>query len=371
MTTFNPTALIRRNILSLEPYTPILPFEVLSRQLGRPPEEIVKLDANENPYGPSPLVAQVLADAPYLHIYPDPESGDLRAALADYTGLPADYLLAGLGADELIDLVMRLFIEPGDLILNCPPTFGMYSFDAGVNGAQVVNIWRNADFSVDVAGIEAAFPHPALWGAEAGIPKLIFVTSPNNPDGSLLPDADLKRLLALPAVVVLDEAYIEFSGGSRIDWVTQHPNLIVLRTFSKWAGLAGLRVGYGAFPLEIISHLWQIKQPYNLPVAGQLAAIASLRDRDRLLANVARLVEQREQFFAVLQQIPWLEPYPSRANFILCKVKDRPAMAVKQHLAGQGILVRHYNSPDLNDCVRISVGTPTHMARLEEALKQL
>jgi histidinol-phosphate aminotransferase len=359
---FDPNSIIRPNIAGLKPYTPILPFEVLSQQLGRQPAEIIKLDANENPYGPSPRVAQALADAPYLHIYPDPESRDLRAALADYTGLSADYLLAGLGADELIDLIMRLFISPGDRIVNCPPTFGMYAFDAEINAAEVINIWRRDDFSVPVAEIET------LFTAAAPHPKLIFVTSPNNPDGSLLPDADLQRLLALPAVVVLDEAYIEFCGGSRIEWVMDYPNLIVLRTFSKWAGLAGLRVGYGAFPLEIISHLWKIKQPYNVPVSGQLAALASLADRDRLLASVARLIEQRTALIAHLAAIEWLTPYPSHANFILCRVGGRPAAEVQRRLAEQGILVRYYSSPRLADHIRISVGTAAQIDRLMEGL---
>mgnify|MGYP001386798990 CR=1 FL=1 len=373
--TFNPNQLIRPNISGLKPYTPILPFEVLSEQLHREPGDIVKLDANENPYGPSPRVAEALAEAPYLHIYPDPESRRLRTALADYTGLPAEYLLVGLGADELIDLIMRLFIEPGDRIVNCPPTFGMYAFDADVNGAEVVNVWRRPDFSIDIEQIEALFTaaDASQNGSSrpAGQPKLIFVTSPNNPDGSLLSDGDLKRLLALPAVIVLDEAYIEFSGGSRIHWVEPYPNLNVLRTFSKWAGLAGLRVGYGAFPLDLIAQLWKIKQPYNVPVSGQLAAEVSLQDRDRLLQTVARLVEQRERFYPILAEIDWLKPYPSQANFILCRVEGRPAAEVKQRLATAGILVRYYNSPGLNDCLRISIGTPAQMDRLERVLKTL
>ena len=371
---FSPNSILRQNVINLTPYAPILPFEILSQQLGRRPEEIVKLDANENPYGPSPQVAQALSEAPYLHIYPDPESRELRRALADYTGLKANYLLVGLGADELIDLTMRLFIEPGDAIINCPPTFGMYGFDAAINGAEIVDIWRRPDFSIPVDEVETIFappsPPPRRGGNKGGvkIPKLIFVTSPNNPDGSWLEDNDLKRLLALPAVVVLDEAYVEFSGGSRIQWVKEYPNLIVLRTFSKWAGLAGLRVGYGAFPFEIIEHLWKIKQPYNLPVTGQLAAQVSLADRERLMANVARIIEARGEFYERLTSIDWLEPYPSRANFILCRVKERSALEIKQKLAQEGILVRYYNSPGLTDHLRFSIGTPAQMARLAAAL---
>ena len=137
----------------MEPYTPIQPFEVLSRQLGRAPEQIVKLDANENPYGPAPAVREALAGYPYTHIYPDPEQRELRAALADYVGVPAEHILPGSGADELIDLVCRLTLAPGDAIIDCPPTFGMYSFDAGLTGARVLRAWRRADFSVDVERI--------------------------------------------------------------------------------------------------------------------------------------------------------------------------------------------------------------------------
>jgi histidinol-phosphate aminotransferase len=373
-TYFNPISIIRSNIANLKPYTPIVPFEVLSQQLGRQPADIVKLDANENPYGPSPLVAEALAEAPYMHIYPDPESRVLRASLADYTGLAADYLLVGLGADELIDLVMRLFIEPGDRIINCPPTFGMYAFDAGINAAEIINVWRQPDFSIDVDQIEAQFYQSKKEEGQEEIknPKLIYVTSPNNPDGSLLGDKDLKRLLALPTLVVLDEAYVEFSGGSRIQWVKQHHNLIVLRTFSKWAGLAGLRVGYGAFPLDIIRHLWKIKQPYNVPVISQLAAQVSLTDRKRLLSNVAKIVAERENFYAALAQYDWLKPYPSQTNFILCQVQEgRQAADIKQKLAKHGVLIRYYDSPGLADHLRFSIGTPDQMARVINVLEQL
>ncbi len=274
--------------------------------------------------------------------------------------------MVGHGADELIDLVMRLFLDPGDSVVNCPPTFGMYSFDAQINAAEVINVWRKPDFSIPVDEIEALF---FSNGTGKPSPKLVFVTSPNNPDGSLLSDEALKRLLALPAIIILDEAYIEFSGGSRIQWVQKYPNLIVLRTFSKWAGLAGLRVGYGAFPLSIIEQLWKIKQPYNVNVAGQLAAQVSLADKERLLGTVTRLIKQRDKFCTTLAQFDWLKPYPSQSNFILCQVIGRSAADVKQDLAQQGILIRYYNSPRLSDHIRISIGTPAQMARLEEGLK--
>jgi histidinol-phosphate aminotransferase len=358
-------SLLRPDVATMEPYTPILPFDVLSEQLGYAPEELVKLDANENPYGPSPRVREALAAMPYPHVYPDPESRHLRRALAGYAGLPMEYLLAGHGADELIDLVMRLFVEPGDCVINCPPTFGMYPFDAAVNGARLVSVRRREDFSLDVEGILAA-------ASESGA-KLLFLASPNNPDGGMPPEDDLRRLLELPLVVVLDEAYVEFAGleRSRMRWVREHNNLIVLRTFSKWAGLAGLRLGYGAFPLAIIEHLWKIKQPYNVNVAAQVAGLVSLADLDHLQANVARIVAERARLAKALGQIPYLRPYPSYANFILCRVVGREARALKEALAARGVLIRYYASPGLADHVRFSVGTPEQTERLVRELTNI
>jgi len=353
----------------MEPYAPIVPFEVLSARLGRAPEEIIKLDANENPYGPSPRVRQALASLRFPHIYPDPESAELRAALARDTGLPAENLLAGAGADELIDLIMRLFLTPGDAILDCPPTFGMYPFDAAVNGGGVVRVPRRADFSVDMPAVRAVFQFPARPNGPA--PKLLFLTSPNNPDGSVIPDDDLRQLLALPVAVVLDEAYVEFHGASRIRWVLEHDNLMVLRTFSKRAGLAGLRVGYGAFPAALMPHLWKIKQPYNVSVAATAAALAALADADYMADMVARLTAERERLMACLASISYLRPYPSRANFILCRVTGRDARQLKQALEAEGILVRYFNKPGLTDCIRISVGRPEHTEALAAALRRL
>jgi histidinol-phosphate aminotransferase len=364
--TIDVASLMRPDVATLDPYVPILPFEVLSAQLGRPPEDIVKLDANENPYGPSPGVREALSTTPYPHIYPDPESRHLRAALADFTGMPMDLLLAGCGADELIDLVMRLFVTTGDVIVNCPPTFGMYSFDAAVNGARLLSVPRQADFSLDVeGGVQAVAAEPRA--------KLFYVTSPNNPDGGLLDSDDLRRLLSLPVVIVLDEAYVEFAGleHSRIGWVRDHENLVVLRTFSKWAGLAGLRVGYGAFPSRIIENLWKIKQPYNVSVAGQVAGLVSLRDRDYLWANVRRIMAERERLVAALEEIPYLRPYPSRANFVLCRVVRGHARTLRDALASRGILIRYYDTPGLTDHVRFSIGRPDEMDRLMAELRQL
>jgi histidinol-phosphate aminotransferase len=358
------TSLIRPEVADMEPYAPILPYDVLSQQLGIPAGELVKLDANENPYGPSPVALRALADLDVAHIYPDPESRHLRDGLAGYVGVPPENILCGAGADELIDLIMRLFISPGDAIVNCPPTFGMYPFDAAINGARCLDVPRCPDFSLDLEAIEAA--------ARESRAKLLIICSPNNPDGGLLPPDGLERLLALPLVVVLDEAYIEFSERpSAAGRVLSAPNLIVLRTFSKWAGLAGLRVGYGVFPAPIIAHLWKIKQPYNVNVAAQVAALASLRDVEYLRANVRKIIEERGRLAAALGDVPFLQPYPSQANFILCQVIGRDGAQLKADLAKRGVLVRYFDKPGLRDHIRVSVGRTSDTDVLLAALEEL
>ncbi len=382
---------VRPEIAEMEAYVPIVPFEVLSARLGRAPEAIVKLDANENPYGPSPKALEALRNGRFYHIYPDPESNQLRDALSDYVQMPKERLLTGMGADELIDLVLRVVLSPGDVVIDCPPTFGMYPFSTAVNSGQYVPVWRNADFSLDVDGIEQAV-------AQNPTAKILFLCSPNNPDGSTIPDADLRRLLQLPLLVVLDEAYVDFDlfnrgarGGrgekeeensaistssavknsSRIHWTLAYDNLAVLRTFSKLAGLAGLRVGYGAFPEWLLPHLWKIKQPYNINVAASLAAVASLADKEWLQEKVQLLVAEKERLFAELGTISYLNPFPSQSNFILCRVNGRDAQTLKQALEQAGILVRYFNKPGLDNCIRISAGRQEETDRLIAELRRL
>ena len=356
------------HIANLPAYTPIEPFEILSARIGRAPKDIIKLDANENPYGMSPRARQALAEVEFGHIYPDPESRTLRSALAGFSGVSMENLLPGSGADELIDLSLRVILAPGETIINCPPTFGMYAFDADLNAARVIEVPRQFDFSLDVDGILAA--------VEAHPVKLIFLTSPNNPDGSLIPEKVLQKILDLPVMVVLDEAYIEFADSgnlgkaiSRIREVPQRDNLIVLRTFSKLAGLAGLRVGYGAFPSWLMPTLWKAKQPYNVNVAASVAAVAALKDIDYLKETVSTLVAERQRLMTGLLEISYLQPYPTNSNFILCKVIGREAAELKANLAAKhGIFIRYFNKPGLKDCIRISVGKPEQVDALLKAL---
>ncbi|KAK4860040.1 hypothetical protein QYF36_016222 [Acer negundo] len=383
---------IRQHLRNLSPYQSVLPFEVLSTKLGRKPEDIIKIDANESPYGPPPeashmqhhtlvvlihcniviissnfdfQVNEALGKLKFPYIYPDPETRQLRAALSEDSGLESNYILVGCGADELIDLIMRCVLDPGDKIVVCPPTFTMYEFDAAVNGAAVIKVPRKSDFSLNVEHI--------IDVVEQEKPKCIFLTSPNNPDGSVINDEDLLKILELPILVVLDEAYIEFSGlESKMKWVKKHENLIVLRTFSKRAGLAGLRVGYGAFPLSIIEFLWRAKQPYNVSVAAEVAACAALQNPTYLEKVKETLIQERERLFKLLVEVPFLNPYPSHSNFILCDVTSgKDAKKLKDDLATMGVMIRHYNSKELKGYVRMSVGKPEHTDVLMECLKIL
>jgi histidinol-phosphate aminotransferase len=355
---------VRPDIVEMPAYQPIVPFEVLSRRLGRASADIVKLDANENPYGAAPTALEWMKTGRYFHIYPDPAANQLREALSDFLDYPKERLVCGLGADELIDLVLRVVVAPGDCVVDCPPSFGMYPFSTYVNAGQYVQVGRDAQFQLDVPAIEKAVLESAA--------KLLFLCSPNNPDGSIIDDETVRRLLKLPVLVVLDEAYVEFTGSeSRIGWTLQHDNLVVLRTFSKLAGLAGLRIGYGGFPAWLIPHIMKIKQPYNVTVSADLAARGALSDRAWLTEKTALIVAERERMVAQLAQFDYLIPYPSHSNFVLFKVNGRNAGELKKALEGHGILVRYFAKPGVDNCIRISAGRPQDTDRLVAALKQL
>jgi histidinol-phosphate aminotransferase len=354
--------LIRPELVTMKGYIPIEPTEVLSQRAELPSSKVIKLDGNENPYGCSPKVYQALATYPYYHNYPDPEQTELRKALEEYTGLGRQHIVCGMGSDELIDLILRLFLKPGDEVINFPPTFGMYPFSTDVCGGRVVDVPRTDDFALDMAGMKKAFTERT---------KAIFVASPNNPTGDTATEKEIMELVGTGKIVIVDEAYFEFSNITMANLVPGYPNLIVLRTFSKWAGLAGLRIGYGFFPVEIAGYLMKIKQPYNANAAAQVAVLASLADIDYLRANVAKIVMERGRLFGKLKELGWLRPYPSQGNFILCSLPEGKAREIWQQLRKKGIFVRHFDTARLKDCLRISVGRPEDTDALVKALKEV
>jgi len=360
---------IRPELITMKSYTPVEPTEVLSQRAELPVEKVIKLDGNENPYGCSPKVYQALATYAYYHHYPDPEQRALRKALEGYSGISYQHIICGMGSDELIDLILRLFLKPGDEVINCPPTFGMYPFSTDICGGKVIDVPRKEDFTLDIPGIKKALTKKT---------KVVFIATPNNPTGNTIAEQETLELIDTGRIIVLDEAYFEFSNATVADMVPAHSNLIVLRTFSKWAGLAGLRIGYGFFPVEMVSYLMKIKQPYNVNVAAQAAVLASLADIDYLRSNVLKIVTERERLFSELKELDWLRPYPSSGNFILCCLHCHPerseepnAPEVWHQLQKKGISVRYFDSPRLKDYLRISVGKPEDTDDLIKALKEV
>ncbi len=351
--------LVRADFADLEEYAPVKPIEVLARELGLAPDEIVKLDANENLYGPHPAVREAAARAPF-HIYPDPYHTALRQALAEWLDVRAEQIVAGAGADDILDIVIRLAWP--DAVVTAPPTFGMYSFLARVNRARVVEVPRLEGWELDVAGIASAVRQGAT---------LIFLASPNNPTGNLASVEEVERLCALDALVVVDEAYAEFAGTTFVPLIAEHPNLVVVRTFSKWAGLAGLRIGYGVANEELARRMMAIKQPYNVSVAAEAAALAALAHRDDLMDTVRATVLERERLESELARFPWLRPHHSAANFVLCGVEGRSARHVADALRRRGVLVRYYDRPELRNYIRISAGRPQDTDRLLAALREV
>ena len=352
---------IRSDLTASSGYPASTSPETLEGQIEVPVESVIKLDANENPYGCSPRVSQALATYPHFNIYPDNGQAMLREWLAGYTGVDAKQIVAGSGADQLIDLVLRLFVEPGDEVINCIPSFEMYRFFTKVCGGTLVEVPRDENFAIKVKAVKAAINKKT---------KIILLANPNNPTGTLTPQRDILEIADTGLPVLVDEAYYEFSGETVAPLVSKHENLMVLRTFSKWAGLAGLRVGYGIFSPEIADYLLKIKPPYNVNVAALVAVQESLKDIDYLMASVKAIIAERERLFQELKKIKWLKPLPSQANFIFCSVLGE-ARELQHKLQNRGILVRYFDRPLLRDGIRISVGKPEHTDALIKALREI
>jgi histidinol-phosphate aminotransferase len=348
----------------LEAYEPP-DWEAVAERANRLPYQLIRLDANENPYGPSPGVIEALARFEGYGFYPDYRA--LARATAHYAGTGVENIVLGSGGDEIIDLAVRLFVALGEGAIVCPPAFSMYAISTEAHRGQVLSVPRGKDFSLDVAGIEALSER-----SEPGTrPKLLFVTTPGNPDGGTVPVETIQRLLRLPSAVVVDEAYIEFGGETVIPLLADHPNLLVLRTFSKWAGMAGLRLGYAVTSPEIAAAMARLQPPYNVNAAAIVAALATFEDMAYSRESIARIVAERERLQGALAGLPGVEPLPSQANFILCRLKGRTGQELADALAEQGILVRSFSAPDLADAVRISVGRPDQNDALLAALHSI
>jgi histidinol-phosphate aminotransferase len=357
-------SLFSPHIEGLEAYEPPN-LEALAARAGVSADQLIRLDANENPYGPTPRAVEALGRFEGYGFYADYRA--LAEALARYAGVSAEKVVLGNGGDEIIDLAVRLFVAPGEAVIVCPPAFDMYAVSAEAHRAQVLSIPRGDDFSLDVAGIETLV---ARSRPEAR-PKLLFLTSPDNPDGGMIPRETMYRLLKLPLAVVVDEAYIEFGGESVLPLLADHDNLLVLRTFSKWAGMAGLRLGYAVAVPQVAQAMQRLRPPYNVNAAAVVAALATLEDMARVQATVARIVAERERLLAALAALPGVQPLPSQANFCFCWLEGRSGRELAGALAERGILIRSFSDPRLANGVRISVGRPEQNDALLAALQEI
>jgi histidinol-phosphate aminotransferase len=362
MARFDPIASLKPHIHGLPPYAALPDAVSIAARHGIPADQVLQLDGNENPYGPSPKTLEALRGEYAAERYSDATQSRLRGALGAHLGVPTECLVGGAGSDELIDLIFRMWVAPGDRVVTCGPTFGMYAFDAGLNEAEFVDVPRLDDWSVD---------GPTLLEAARGA-KAVFLATPNNPTGNSLQPELIAPLLDSGALIVMDEAYIEFATTESLAGrAVSEPALIVLRTFSKWAGLAGLRIGYAVAQAETIEPMIRAKQPYNIGAASEAAAIASLSDTEELNRRAAILRAECDRLTAALRQQEWLDPFPSEANFVLVRTRGCDGAQVNEMLRQRGIFVRTYDGERLSDCIRISMGTPEQNDRVIAALAEI
>ncbi len=352
---------MRPHLVKVATYHGVDPSEELARSAGIKPEDVIRLNANENPYGAPGAVHDALKNIE-VHLYPDPEQRKLRTKLAEYTGQPIGRVMAGAGGDEIIDLLLRLFTEPGQKLIDCEPTFGMYAFCARIADAPVVMVPRKDDWSIDLDGVLTAIDDRT---------RLIFLASPNNPTGNLLTEIEARTLLDTGLILAVDETYFEFCGKTLCHLLDEYENLVILRSFSKWAGIAGLRVGYCIGSETLIGHLMDIKQPYNINAAAEAAAIAALDNRDDVLQRANTLIEQRKRLEATLDGLAGVKFYPSEGNFLLCRFEGRSAKEVYEALGRRGIFVRLFEKDRLENALRISAGTPEQTDRLVAVLTEI
>jgi len=355
---------VRPELERVAPYVPGESLDAFSARVGIPVEQLIKLNSNESPYGPSPRVLAALGSYPHYNLYPDPAAPVLRPALATYTGVPVEHIFVSNGSNELIQLLWQVFLGPGDSVALCPPTFSLYTTATTVCGAATINVPRRPDFSIDPEAIRAALLPQT---------RIIMLCSPNNPTGNPVPLTDIETLLETGRIVVVDEAYIEFSDLALLSaahLVPHYENLIVLRTFSKWAGLAGLRLGYGLFPTWIIPHLLKLQLPFEVNVAAQIAAVETLLDLDSVRQKIALIVAERARLEQVLAAQPFLHTLPSQANFLLAYLAEErlEISDIRAALESAGILVRFFRTPELARAFRVSVGTSADTDALARAL---
>ncbi|RMA64550.1 histidinol-phosphate transaminase [Ulvibacter antarcticus] len=339
---FKLKSVIRENIAKLTPYS-----SARDEFNGKG----IFLDANENPFGE-------------LNRYPDPYQTTLKKKLSKLKGISAEKIFIGNGSDEVIDLAFRIFCTPGnDKALTFSPTYGMYDVSAAINDIELLKIPLTSYFQIDEKLLKPFLKDLSL--------KIIFICSPNNPSGNLLKRSTIENILAnFNGIVIVDEAYIDFcKDDTCLNLLANYPNLIVCQTFSKAYGLAAARVGIGYASEEIVQLFNKVKPPYNVSELNQKAAIEALDNSEAYEENLNIILSERKKLATALEELKIvLKVYPSNANFLL--VETINADVIYKDLVSQKIITRNRNNL-VNNCIRISVGTPSENKKLLQALKNI
>lgn len=330
---------------------------------GEQPEDggYIKLNQNENPYPPSPkALAAMQAELAKVGIYPESSNRVVREAAADAYGVSPDMVMAVNGSDEMLRILCQACAGEGDVVALFTPGFTFYKTLAAVQGANVLSIEFGPDFRLP--------PLPKMQDV-----KLVFLPSPHAPSGVEFTQEEVERLIqAAPssALVVVDEAYADFGTWSAIPLLDKYPNLVIVRTLSKSYSMAGLRVGLGIAPARIMHHLDKVRDYYNLDRVAQVGAAAALRDQPYFRENVEKIKATRARLTAGLERLG-AKPYPSATNFVLARFPDHDAEKLYRQLKDRKILVRYFSTPQIADCLRITVGTDAEIDALLAAMEPL
>ena len=319
----------------------------------------IRLNMNENPYGCSPRIMEALADYPDLNLYPDLQ--ETQKLLAEYAGVGEEYVVPSSGGSEMLDLISHVFIGPNDEVIHCPPSFGPVHVQ--LYGGTLVAVPRDDNFAINVAAVKSAITNKT---------KIIVLVNPNNPTGTLTPINDILEIVAAGVPVLVDEAYAEFSGQTVAPFVSQHENLMVMRTLSKWAGLAGVRIGFGIVAPKIANCIANITLPFHVNRVATIAVRESMKDIDYLMANVKLIINERERLYTELGKLEFLRPYPSWGSFMCCSVISGDAREIQKGVSERGIKI---NAIDIGqggvNALRITVGKPEHTDVLLKALREV
>ncbi|HWY79325.1 MAG TPA: histidinol-phosphate transaminase [Candidatus Sulfotelmatobacter sp.] len=350
---------IRRDIAQMESYIPGTSAEDLVSSYKQDIKELTKLNANENPYGMSPVVQKALQEL-FANYYPRSDYPLLRQSLARYTKSKVENIIVGSGSDEIIDLVLRVVLEVEDKVIICPPTFGMYEISTKLNKGTIVFVARSDDYSLNISEI--------LKECNDEKVKIVFITNPNSPTGNVTPQEEIVKILKTGKLVVVDEAYYEFSKTTATPLLNKYENLIIIRTFSKWAGLAGLRIGYAIAQKSFIDQILKIKPPFNVNIAAEKAALATLGDLSFAKNSIRKIITERERLYNELKLINDIRVYKGYGNFLFIQVRKEDYELLKKLFDKSKIALRYYQK--LKNGIRITIGKPEQNNKVFVVLKK-